>query len=151
MTQEVNAIIQKKMIILLEEAFENVHGYFLSKNTSILETLKSINSNVASRLFENGKETIVGHVKHTLLALKYSQDYLKKNDLSKYEWNKDWKDTVNDNEWTVLINELNLEYCAIKLFMEGIHNMIEGNNLDIIVGSIAHCAYHLAIIRQHIE
>ncbi len=99
MTQEENAIIQKKMNILLEEAFENVQGYFLSKNTSILETLKSINSNIASRLFENGKETIVGHVKHTLLALKYSKDYLKKNDLSKYEWNKEWKDTANDDDW----------------------------------------------------
>ena len=151
MENEENSIITKKVLALLEESFVHVYGYYLSKDTSFFSTLNRIDYLKASEIFPNAKETIAGHINHVILSLQYTQDYLNAKDTSQYEWDKNWNMNVDASQWKELNMKLNNEYEQVRTFVRNIENWMDGAYLDVMIGAIAHCAYHLAIIRQHID
>jgi len=150
MPNDIDPIIAPKILVLLTEAFENVRGYFLSPNTTFFETLETLDHIKASRTMRDSDETIVGHIKHVILALRYSQDFLIGKDVSQYDWKASWSDAVDSEGWSSLKDELRAEYARICEFVRNRDGWTVGNNLDVMIGTIAHCAYHLAIIRQNL-
>ena len=54
---------------LLDEAFDNVHGYFLDKGTSMFETLATISAEEASRPVGGKCATLAAQVKHVAFYL----------------------------------------------------------------------------------
>jgi hypothetical protein len=52
------------LFTLLDETFDNVHGYFLDKGTSMFETLVTISAEEASTLVGGKCATLAAQVKH---------------------------------------------------------------------------------------
>lgn len=59
----------KALIVLLDETFENVHGYYLDKNTSLFETLASLTADEASIPVGGKCATLAAQVKHIAVYL----------------------------------------------------------------------------------
>ncbi len=150
MPDDLDAAIRKKLLALLEETFLDAKGYYLDKGAPYLLTLREIDSKTASTEFEGSHETIAGHINHVIVSLKYTQDFINAKDLSHYNWAEGWEAAVTAIQWEAEIAALKDENEELMKLVSGTGNWLEGNKLDLMMGTIAHCAYHLAIIRQHL-
>ncbi len=138
----------RKMLGLLEETFIKPIGFYLEKETSYNATLEKIDCALASKINPATNESIAGHVFHVILSLRYLQDYIASKDTSQYDWGKDWNARVNAEQWESLQRDLLAEYGRMKAFIQSFGAWFEGQNMEILMGSIAHCALHLGMIRQ---
>lgn len=60
---------KRELLECLEETFEQHHGVYLDKGTSLLPTLGGISAEEASRAVAENGATIAAHVEHTRLYL----------------------------------------------------------------------------------
>ena len=72
----------------LIETFENVHGIFLDKGTSLFETLAEISAEQASQPMGNCA-TIAAHVAHMRYYMDVLEDRMFGRDLSYVNWGAD--------------------------------------------------------------
>ena len=58
----------KALLTLLDETFDNVHGFYLDKNTSLFQTLANITADEASIPVGGKCATLAAQVKHVAYA-----------------------------------------------------------------------------------
>jgi hypothetical protein len=150
MDKDFDAIVSRKTLALLEEDFEKVHGYFLDEKAPFFLTLDGISASGASEEFDKAAETVAGHVDHVVTSLQYVQDFIREGDLSQYVWGKNWGMKLDEAGWEELKLALRREYDKLRDLVKGQADWLDKNRLDVMMGTIAHCAYHLAIVRQHL-
>lgn len=134
---------------LLEEAFENHHGIFLDKNTSLFPTLETITSEEASIPVGGRCASLAAQVAHVTFYLEVLERFVMYNDRTPADWGLVWRtvEKVTPEEWEDYKSKLKDAYQRIR-------KMFEGNpvwNEDSIGGAMAvvvHTAYHLGEIRQ---
>jgi hypothetical protein len=137
------------MFALLDEVFENHHGIFLDKNTSLFPTLETISAQEASIPVGGKCASLAAQVAHVTFYLEVLERYVVYNDSTPADWGDIWRtvEKVTPEEWDEYKRKLKDAYERIK-------KMFQGNpvwNEDSIGGSMAivvHTAYHLGEIRQ---
>ncbi|MBK8902683.1 MAG: hypothetical protein IPM53_15955 [Anaerolineaceae bacterium] len=138
------------LYMMLDETFDNVHGFFLDKGTSMFETLATISAEEASIPVGGKCATLAAQVKHVAFYLDVLEENVRTQKFEPVDWGKIWREVtaVSPQEWQTIQNELRESYDRIKQL---ISNQAEWQNEREIGGAIAmivHTAYHLGEIRQ---
>ncbi len=137
------------LFTFLDETFENHHGIFLDKNTSLFPTLELITAEEASIPVGGKCASLAAQVAHVIFYLEVLERYVKYNDTTPADWGEVWRtvEKVTPDEWDEYKRKLKDAYHRIK-------QMLHDNevwNDDSVGGSMAivvHTAYHLGEIRQ---
>ncbi len=151
MTSQIQAThFTNTLFTLLDETFDNVHGHYLDKGTSLFETLATISAAEASIPVGGKCATVAAQVKHVTFYLDLVERSVRTQQFEHVDWGKIWRETsgVTPEEWDSLKISLRESYDRIKLL---IHDTPEWTAEDQIGGAIAtivHTAYHLGEIRQ---
>ncbi|MFN8441297.1 MAG: hypothetical protein U0175_11030 [Caldilineaceae bacterium] len=138
------------LTLLLDETFDNVHGFFLDKGTSMFETLATISASEASIPVGGKCATLAAQVKHVAFYLDVLEKAVRTQQFERQDWGKIWRETskVTPEEWESIKSSLRASYDRLKAL---IHEATEWPNETQIGGAIAtivHTAYHLGEIRQ---
>jgi len=134
---------------LLDETFDNTHGHYLDKDTSLFRTLETVSAQEASIPVGGKCASLAAQVAHVTFYMEVLERYVYYNDTSRADWGEIWRtvEKVTPEEWDEYIRKLKDTYHRIeKMFHD---NPIW--NEDSIGGSMAivvHTAYHLGEIRQ---
>ena len=134
---------------LLDETFDNTHGHFLDKDTSLFRTLETVSAQEASIPVGGKCASLAAQVAHVTFYMEVLERYVYYNDTSRVDWGEIWRtvEKVTPEEWEEYKRKLKDTYHRIeKLFRD---NPVW--NEDSIGGSMAiivHTAYHLGEIRQ---
>ena len=140
----------KALYLLLDEAFDNVHGYFLDPNTSLFETLAGISAAEASIPVGGKCATLAAQVKHVAFYLDATVNFMRSPTPPKEDWGEIWRtvSSVTPDEWEQIKADLRRSYNGI---LDLIKDTTAWPNEAYIGGAIAvvvHTAYHLGEIRQ---
>jgi len=140
----------KELFECLDETFNEHHGVYLDKGTSLFETLKTVSAAEASRRAGANCATIAAQVEHVRFYLDVLNDVMQNRAVGKVDWREIWNRvaTVTDDEWHSLLERLEKSY---KQVMDTIRTYDYSKGEYGISGSLAiltHTAYHLGGIRQ---
>lgn len=137
------------LFALLNETFEEHHGIFLDKDTSLFQTLETVSAQEASIPVGGKCASLAAQVAHVTFYMDVLYRYVVENDRSRVDWGEIWRtvEKVTPQEWEEIKNKLRDAYNRIeKMFREN-----PAWNDDAIGGAMAivvHSAYHLGEIRQ---
>lgn len=133
---------------LLDETFEQVHGIYLDKGTSLFETLATISAEEASRPVGGRCATLAAQVEHVRFYLEVLESHMLKQGMSKVDWGEIWRTVhaVTPAEWAASQERLQTTYQRVRAGMQTLTWDEDdiGNTLAIVV----HTAHHLGEIRQ---
>ena len=137
------------LFALLDETFEHVHGIFLDRGTSLLETLDAITAEEASRPVSARCASIAGQVEHVRFYLQVLQDYVQGRPVGTIDWQASWHlKTVTPDEWAALKDRLKAAYESVVAVLRGLDSWEGENEIGGALAIVAHTAYHLGEIRQ---
>ena len=141
---------KQEVFDLLEEAFDEHHGRFLDKGTSLSETLNSISAAQASQRAGKNCATIAAHVEHVRFYLDVLVEIMKTEKIVRVDWRNIWETVseVTPEEWEAQKQRLRESYERV---LDTIRNYDRWQNDYGLAGSlsvVAHTAYHLGAIRQ---
>ena len=134
---------------LLDETFENHHGIFLDKNTSLFQTLETVSVEEASIPVGGKCASLAAQVEHVNFYLEVLERYIFQHDNSRVDWGEIWRrvEKVTPEEWQTSKTKLEDTYRRID---KALHENKTWDE-DTIGGAMAivvHTAYHLGEIRQ---
>ena len=135
---------------LLDETFDNVHGYFLDKGTSMFETLATISAEEASVPVGGKCATLAAQVKHVAFYLDVLEKNVRTQEFERPDWGKIWRETsaVTPEEWEELKSSLRESYNRIKALINDTPEWPSELHIGGAIATIVHTAYHLGEIRQ---
>ena len=146
--------ISESLTTLFSELVDGANapgGAFIlnSGDAGLLRSLDRLAAADASRSLDGGA-TIAAHAQHLRYGLSLMNRWATEggDPFSDATWDAAWKTTVvNDNEWTEIRNGLR-EEARRWLQALGLPREVATVELNGMLGSIAHLAYHLGAIRQ---
>lgn len=135
---------------LLDETFDNVHGFFLDKGTSMFETLATISAAEASIPVGGKCATLAAQVKHVAFYLDVLEKAVRTQQFEPQDWGKIWRETsaVTPEEWDALKTDLRASYERIKQLIHDTPAWANEQQIGGAIATIVHTAYHLGEIRQ---
>lgn len=134
---------------LLTETFEQVHGIFLDKGTSLFETLDGITAEQASRAINARCATLAAQVNHVRFYIDVLEKYMLQTIDGPVDWDSSWRiGAVTAEEWEVLKKSLRDSYIRARTTMEGLDTWDDDNRVGGAVAILVHTAHHLGEIRQ---
>lgn len=134
---------------LLTETFEQVHGIFLDKGTSLFETLDSITAAQASRATSDRCATLAAQVNHVRFYIDVLEEYMLQTRAEPADWESSWQvGEVTETEWAALKQALRESYTRVRATMEGFDSWDNDHRVGGAVAIIVHTAHHLGEIRQ---
>ena len=124
-------------------------GYMLNPgDEGLLRSLGKVSAADASALTPTGS-SIAAHVDHLRYGLSLMNRWSQgENPFESADWGASWRKTVvSDSEWAQRVSELRAE--AMR-WLAVVRTPREVNEIELngLIGSIAHLAYHLGAIRQ---
>lgn len=138
------------LYMLLDEAFDQVHGIYLDKGTSFFETLATISAEEASIPVGGHCATLAAQVKHTAFYLDVLEENVRTQTFEPVDWGKIWREVtaVSPQEWQTIQDELRQSYNRIKQLIANQAEWQNEREIGGAIGMIVHTAYHLGEIRQ---
>jgi hypothetical protein len=140
----------KALFTLLDETFDNVHGLYLDKGTSLFETLADITAEEASIPVGGKCATLAAQVKHVAFYLDVVDKSVRERSYPRVDWGEIWRtvSAVTPEEWDAIREELRASYNRILKLVE--ETPVWSNEMEIggAIALVAHTAYHLGEIRQ---
>jgi len=135
---------------LLDETFDNVHGYFLDRGTSLFETLATITAAEASIPVGGKCATLAAQVKHISFYLDVLEKSVRTQQFERQDWGKIWRETnaVTPEQWEALKHDLRASYDRIKALIADTSAWASEQHIGGAIAVIVHTAYHLGEIRQ---
>lgn len=135
---------------VLEETFENHHGVYLDKGTSLFETLDTITAEEASRPVSAHCASLAAQVAHVIFYLEVLEKAIQHQEIGKVDWGEIWSrvEAVSTEEWTTLKNQLKQTYQRISTMMHNIEDWDDDDRVGGAIAIVVHTAYHLGEIRQ---
>ncbi len=135
---------------LLDETFDNVHGYFLDQGTSLFETLATISAEEASIPVGGKCATLAAQVKHVAFYLDVLEHNVRTQQYERQDWGKIWRETsaVNAEEWEMIKSQLRSSYDRIKRLIGETTEWPSEAHIGGAIAVVVHTAYHLGEIRQ---
>ena len=140
-----NAILQ-----LLDETFDQVHGFYLDKGNSLFETLATVSAEEASVPVGGRCATLAAQVKHVAFYLDVLEQAVRTQTYERQDWGQIWRETsaVSDAEWAELATQLRASYERIKQLIADTTEWPSERHVGGAMAAVAHTAYHLGEIRQ---
>ena len=140
----------KALYALLDEAFDNVHGFFLDKGTSLFETLATISTEEASIPVGGKCATLAAQVKHVAFYLDVLERNVRSGTYERVDWGEIWRTTkeVTLSEWEALKIGLRESYDRIKALIRDSQEWPDETQIGGAIATVVHTAYHLGEIRQ---
>jgi len=140
----------KAVLELLDETFENVHGYYLDKDTSLFQTLASISADEASTPIGGKCATLAAQVKHVAFYLDVIEKSIHDPNFPKADWDEIWRtvNRVTSEEWQSLQDELRNNYNRILDLIKTAPAWPSDAEIGDVIAVVVHTAYHLGEIRQ---
>lgn len=141
---------KQALYLLLDETFDNVHGFFLDKGTSMFETLATISAEEASIPVGGKCATLAAQVKHTAFYLDVLEKAVRTQQFEKQDWGKIWRETsaVTPEEWDTIKASLRQSYDRLKQLIADTTEWPSEREIGGAIAAIVHTAYHLGEIRQ---
>jgi len=134
---------------LLDETFENVHGIYLDRGTSLFETLETVSAEEASRPVSARCASIAGQVEHVRFYIAVLERYLRGEKVGKIDWQGSWwLKSVTESEWEVLKARLRDQYASVLDLIKSFDTWEGENDIGGSLAVLVHTAYHLGEIRQ---
>jgi hypothetical protein len=135
---------------LLDEAFDNVQGYFLDKGTSLFETLATISAEEASIPVGGRCATLAAQVRHVAFYLDVMEHAVRTQQYERQDWGKIWREVtaVTPEEWEASKQALRESYDRIKALIADTAEWPDERTIGGAIAPIVHTAYHLGEIRQ---
>jgi hypothetical protein len=135
-------------LFVLEEAFENVHGIFLDRGTSIFDTLATLTAEDASTPVSVHCATIAAHVAHMDFYMNVTLRWMR-GERPQVDWSEIWRtvSTVTEEEWQASQQRLRVTYAAIQDLARN-STWQSRDEIGGALGLLAHNAYHLGEIRH---
>jgi len=135
---------------LLDETFDNVHGYFLDRGTSMFETLRTISAEEASVPVGGKCATLAAQVKHVAFYLDVLEHSVRTDVFEHVDWGEIWRTTneVTPGEWETLKVGLRDSYNRIKDLIQDTSEWPSEREIGGVIAVLVHTAYHLGEIRQ---
>jgi hypothetical protein len=121
-----------------------------SGDAGLLRSLEFLNGAEVSRVPVNGGAPIAAHVDHVCYGLDLMNRWSEGNPdpWSDADWTASWRrGTVSDEEWVALRSRLRNTVRQWRQALETPREMTPVE-MDTVIGSIAHLAYHFGAIRQ---
>lgn len=136
--------------VLLDETFDDVHGYYLDRGTSLFETLRDITAAEASIPVGGKCATLAAQVKHISFYLDVLANSMRDPDYPRADWDEIWRtvSNVTPHEWLAIQKELRANYDRILVLIEEMTNWSDESKISSAIAIVAHTAYHLGEIRQ---
>lgn len=140
----------KALYDLLDETFDNVHGFFLDKGTSMFETLATISAEEASVPVGGKCATLAAQVKHVTFYLDVLEKAVRTQQFERQDWGKIWRETsaVTPEEWDAIKLALREGYNRLKALIHDTTEWPSDYEISGAIAAIVHTAYHLGEIRQ---
>ena len=140
----------KALLMLLEETFEQVHGFYLDKGTSLFETLASISAEQASIPVGGKCATLAAQVKHVAFYLDVLEKSVRESDFTPVNWDEIWRTVsqVDAEQWQAIQAELRTSYARIQELVKTTTDWPSEAEIGGAIALVAHTAYHLGEIRQ---
>jgi hypothetical protein len=140
----------KALLMLLDETFDNVQGFFLDQKTSFFETLADITAEEASIPVGGKCATLAAQVKHTAFYLDVVERSVREGNFQKVDWGEIWRTVseVDSTEWQNIQDELGTSYEGIQSLIQSTPSWPSEVEIGGAIATIAHAAYHLGEIRQ---
>ena len=116
----------------------------------LLRSLDRLSASAASKPPAPGAATIAAHVDHLCFGLELMLRWSKgePDPWTGADWAGSWRrTTVNDQEWTALRERLRQATRHWQMALKSPREMSDVE-LNSVIGSVAHLAYHLGAIRQ---
>jgi len=140
----------RELFELLDETFEQVHGIYLDRNTSLFETLQTISAEEASIPVSSTCATLAAQVKHVSFYLNVLEDVMRGKKVGKVDWGEIWRTTssVTPAEWEAIKDDLKASYQRILTLTKSFDTWNGENDIAGALAVLVHTAYHLGEIRQ---
>jgi hypothetical protein len=134
---------------LLTETFEQVHGIYLDKGTSLFETLANITAEQASRATSDRCATLAAQVNHVRFYLDVLEGYMTQSISGEVDWDSSWQvGAVTEEEWSALNYALRDRYTRVRATMESFDSWDNDHRVGGALAIVVHTAHHLGEIRQ---
>lgn len=149
-TREITATLTTLFSELVQGANHPGGAYILNTgDAGLLRSLDKLSAAAASRA-SHGGATIAAHVRHLAYGLSLMNRWARDggNPFADAKWDEAWKtSTVDDDEWSAIRRDLADE---TRAWLDHLGSPREATAVELngMVGSIAHLAYHLGAIRQ---
>ncbi len=145
-----SSVFKQELLVVLEEAFTTVQGFFLDAHTSLFETLADISAEEASIPVGGRCATLAAQVEHIIFFLESTEDYMRTNESKRLDWGEVWRrvGAVTPEEWDALRSRLNETYQRMHSLIETYEAWDTPGSVAGAVALVAHVAYHLGEIRQ---
>ena len=140
----------KALVVLLDETFDDVKGYYLDRGTSLFETLADISAAEASIPVGGKCATLAAQVKHVAFYLDVMDKSVRDPNYPRVDWGEIWRtvSSVTPNEWEVIQRELRTNYNRILKLIDDMTDWPSEAEIGGAIAVVAHTAYHLGEIRQ---
>jgi hypothetical protein len=140
----------KALYLMLDEAFDNVHGFFLDKNTSLFETLAGISAAEASIPVGGKCATLAAQVKHVAFYLDVLVNSVRDPNSPPADWGEIWRTvgSITPDEWEGIKAELRGSYNRLLALIKETPAWPDEVYVGSAIGAVVHTAYHLGEIRQ---
>ena len=140
----------KVLLMLLEETFEQVHGFYLDKGTSLFETLSDISAEQASIPVGGGCATLAAQVKHVAFYLDVLEKSVRESNFAPVDWDEIWRTVsqVDAEQWQGIQAELRTSYARIQELVNTTTDWPSEAEIGGAIALVVHTAYHLGEIRQ---
>lgn len=148
MSQSISASkLTEAVLAALEETFENVHGMYLDKGTSLFETLETITAEEASHPVSENCATVAAHVAHLRVSIETVMQYMR-GERPQVDWTEVWRtvDKVTAEEWLASKTALREAYDSLHVFVNDIEAW--DRQINMVLAILMHNAYHLGEIRH---
>lgn len=135
---------------LLEETFEQHHGIYLDKGTSLFETLDAISAEEASRPVSETCASIAAHVEHTRFYIEVMEEVLSGNDHGNWDWGDIWRrvEAVTPEEWEASKQSLREAYQRVLKRIQSLEPWEGEDDIGVALAILTHSAFHLGQIRH---
>jgi hypothetical protein len=139
----------KNLFVLLDETFENHHGIYLDRNTSLFPTLETVSAEEASIPVGGKCASLAAQVAHVTFYLEVLERYVVYNDTSRVDWGFIWRtvEKVTPDEWDEYKRKLQDAYRRIEKMLRE-NQVWDEDSIGGAMAIVVHTAYHLGEIRQ---
>lgn len=138
------------LLLVLDETFDQVHGFYLDQNSSLFETLADISAAEASIPVGGKCAALSAQVKHTAFFLDFVVDSVENPNMGPVDWDEIWQtvEVVTPEEWQAIQDELRASYNRVLTLIKSTPTWPSEREMAGAMSLLAHTAYHLGEIRQ---
>jgi len=142
--------LTKEIFEILDETFENHHGIFLDRDTSLFTTLETVSAAEASIPVGGQCATLAAQVAHVIFYLEVIEAHIQKKDHGKVDWGDIWRrvSKVSPEEWAAYKDQLRQTYQRVWSLLQAVDNWNDERPIGGALAIVVHTAYHLGEIRQ---